>query len=275
MHIPGGIFVGVDVRLRSLIRCVRCKRCHIEEQRLRRVVVLDDVYGFVPDQGRVVAVFLKELAVPLPIDDAAPLLGEIVNLADEVAIEMVEAAVLRPEFPIGMAEVPFADHCGLVAGVLQRLRERALVRRQSEGVAGKYNQRLQAIAHGIAAGHQLRPRWRANRHSVKRLCPHAVVRKLVDIRSFDVAAVIAEVRVTEIVGQDDHDVGLRCLPVCQRIQTCEAARQKRKLYAFAYHWCSNPLPWQKIGTFKRPDNCVGSISQGTSAYGPQSVMSAC
>ena len=66
---------------------------------------------------------------------------------------MVEAAILRPEFPIGMTEVPFADHRGLVADVLQRLRESALVRRQSEGVAGKYNQRLQAIAHGIAAGH--------------------------------------------------------------------------------------------------------------------------
>jgi hypothetical protein len=73
-------------------------------------VVFDDVHGFVPDQGRVVAVFLEELAVPLPIDDAAPLLGEIVNLADEVAIKMVEAAVLRPEFPVGMAEVSFADH---------------------------------------------------------------------------------------------------------------------------------------------------------------------
>ena len=100
----------------------------------------------------------------------APLLGEIVHLADEVAVEMVEATVLRPEFLVGMAEVPLADHRRLVAGFLQCLRQRPLVRRQSEGVAGKYDQRLQAVAHGIAAGHQLGPRWGADRHSVKRFC---------------------------------------------------------------------------------------------------------
>ena len=69
MHIPGRILVGVDVFLRRLIGCVRCKRRDIEEQRLRGVVVLDDVYGFVADQGREVAVFLEELAVALPIDE--------------------------------------------------------------------------------------------------------------------------------------------------------------------------------------------------------------
>ena len=186
-------------------------------------MVLDDVYGFVPDQGREVAVFLEELAVPLPIDQSAPLLGEIVHLADEIAVEMIEASVLRPVFLVGMAEVPLADHGRLVAGFLQCLRERAFVRRQSEGVAGKYNECLQAIAHGIAAGHQLRPRWRANRHSVKRFCSHAFACELVDIRRLDVAAAIAEVCVAKIVGQDDHDVGFRILSVCQCSRTDDAA----------------------------------------------------
>ncbi|MGA8821517.1 MAG: hypothetical protein WB613_01685 [Pseudolabrys sp.] len=118
-------------------------------------------------QGREVAVFLEELAVPLPIDQSAPILGEIIDLADEIAVEMIEATVLWPEFLVGMTEMPLADHGGLVPGFLQSLRERALVRRQSVGMAGKYNERLQAIAHSVTAGHQLSPRWRADRHSVK------------------------------------------------------------------------------------------------------------
>ena len=48
MHIPGCVFVGVDVRLRGLIGCMWCKRRHVEEQRLRRVVVLDDVTASFP-----------------------------------------------------------------------------------------------------------------------------------------------------------------------------------------------------------------------------------
>ena len=140
-------------------------------------------------------------------------------------------------------------------------------------MAGKDHQCLQAVTHGIAAGHQLRPRRRANRHAVERLRSHAVACELVDIRSFDVAAVIAEVRVTEIVGHDDHDVGLRCLPVCQSIQTCEAARQKGKPYAFTYHWRSNPLPLGEDWHVQTPQQLRWiNISQGTarvtSADGP-------
>ena len=57
-------------------------------------------------------------AVTLPIDQPAALLGEIVDLADEIAVEMIEATVLWPEFPIGMAEVPLADHGRLVPSLL-------------------------------------------------------------------------------------------------------------------------------------------------------------
>src|SRR5579864_717902 len=110
MHVAGRILIGVDALLRGLIRCVRCEGCHIEEQRLGSVVGLDYVYRFISDQGRKVAVFLEEFAIPLPIDQSAPLLGEIVHLTDKIAIEMIEAAVLWPEFLVGMTKVPFADH---------------------------------------------------------------------------------------------------------------------------------------------------------------------
>jgi hypothetical protein len=71
---------------------------------------------------------LYELAIALPVDDATAHLGEVVDLADEVAVEGIEAPVLRPVFFIGMAQVPFAHHRGLVARLLQRLGQRVDVR---------------------------------------------------------------------------------------------------------------------------------------------------
>ena len=46
---------------------------------------------------------LYELAIALPVDDAAAHLGDVVDLADEVAVEGIEAQVVRPVFFIGMA----------------------------------------------------------------------------------------------------------------------------------------------------------------------------
>jgi nucleoside-diphosphate-sugar epimerase len=43
------------------------------------------------------------LATALPVDDAAAHLGDVVDLADEVAVEGIEAQVLRPVLFIGMA----------------------------------------------------------------------------------------------------------------------------------------------------------------------------
>lgn len=95
MDIPGKILVGVDGRLRRLIGRVRRKRRDIEEQRLRGVVVVMIFMASLPIRGREVAVLLEERAIPLPIDNAAPLLGEIVHFADEVAVEMIEPAAER------------------------------------------------------------------------------------------------------------------------------------------------------------------------------------
>ena len=158
------------------------------------------------DELGVVALLLQELAVALPVDQPAALAGEVVHLADDVAVEVVEAAVLRPVLLVGVAEVPLADHRRLVADVLQRLRQRALVGRQAVGVAGEDHQRLQAVAHRIAAGHQRRARRRADGLAVERLEPHAALGQRVDVRRLDLAAAIAEVGVAEVVGEDDDDV---------------------------------------------------------------------
>ena len=61
-------------------------------------MVIDNADGLVADQVGVVAVFLEELAVSLPIDNTAPFFGEVVYFADEVAVEMVEAWVLGQYF---------------------------------------------------------------------------------------------------------------------------------------------------------------------------------
>ena len=186
--------------------------------------MVDNADGLVADQVGVVPVFLEELAVSLPIDDAAPFLGEVVYFADEVAVEMVEAPVLRPVFLVGMAEMPLANHCRVITGILQSLRERPLVSGKSIGMAGEDDQRLQAVPHGIAAGHQLGTRRGADRHSVKRVQPHAVLGELVDIRSFNVAAPIADVRVAEVVGKNDDNVGFRVCGPREGDRTEQGAR---------------------------------------------------
>lgn len=99
---------------------MRREGCHIEKQRLGSVVVLDDVHRLVSDQSRIVAIFFEELAIPLPIDQSATLSSEIVRLTrgcHRNGLEMVEAAVLRPVFLIGMAKMPFPDQRCLIADV--------------------------------------------------------------------------------------------------------------------------------------------------------------
>ena len=91
-------------------------------------------------------------------------------------------------------------------------------------MAGKDHQSLQTIAHGVTARHQLGPRRRANRHSVKRFQPHAVACELVDIRGLDIAAAITQVRVAKVVGKDDDDVGFRVCGLRDGDRTEQAAR---------------------------------------------------
>ena len=165
--------VTVAVLLGHLIGCVGGQRGEVEEERLRRVLGLDQLDRFVADEGREVPVLLEELAVALPVDQAAALLGEVIDLADEVAVEVVEAAVLRPVLPVGMAEMPLAHHVGLVAGLLQGLGERALVGRQAVAVAREDHERLEAVTDRIAARHQRGARGSAHGHAVEGLAAHA------------------------------------------------------------------------------------------------------
>ena len=115
--------VAVQVLLGHLIRRVRRHRGEIEEERPGRVLMLDELHRVRADQGGVVAVLLDELAVALPVDHPTALAGEVVHFAHDVAVEVVEAAVLRPILLVGVTEVPFADHGRLVADLLEGLRK--------------------------------------------------------------------------------------------------------------------------------------------------------
>ena len=71
--------VLVDGALRRLVRRVRGERSEIEEERLLAVLLVDELDRVVADEVGVVALFLEERAVPLPVDQAAALAGEIVT----------------------------------------------------------------------------------------------------------------------------------------------------------------------------------------------------
>jgi hypothetical protein len=54
-------------------------------------------------------------------------MGEIVDLADERSVLVIEAPLAGPEFAVGMAKVPFADYGRLIARFLEGLRQQPLV----------------------------------------------------------------------------------------------------------------------------------------------------
>ena len=198
--------VAVLIGLLCLVGRMRGQRREVQEERLVLVLLLDHLDCFVADQRQVVSLLLEEFPVALPVHDAAAHLGEIVHLADEVSVKVIEAAILRPELLVGMAQVPLADHRGAVAGLFQSLRQRPFVGRQAVSMVREDHQRLQAVTHWIAARHQRRARRGADRHAVEGFEPHPFVGKFVDIRCLDVAAAIAEIGVAEIVSQDHDDV---------------------------------------------------------------------
>ena len=106
-----------------------------------------------------------------------------------------------------MAEVPLADDGRRVAGLLQGLRQRALLQRQAVLRPRPDHADLQPVPHRIAARHQGGPRRGADRLHVELLEPRARRRELVEVRRLDLlAAVEADVGIAQVVGQDEDDV---------------------------------------------------------------------
>ena len=127
-----------------------------------------------------------------------------------VAVIGVEAALDRP----GRTHVPLADHPGAVAGSLQELRDGDVVVQQVSGVGGTTLRRglggdeiTDARFVRMQAGDERGARRTATRGRVDLLETRAGPGETVEVRGRDLAAVAAEVRVAEVVGQDDEDVG--------------------------------------------------------------------
>ena len=166
--------------------------------------------------GRV-ALLLDRLVVAEPVEHAVLVVGEVIQLADHRAVLVVEAALPRPILLVGVAEMPFADDRGLVAGLLEALRHEPLGGVQAVGGDGGNDGGLQAVAERIAAGHQRRARRRAHRLHVELRELRAARGERVDVRRLDVrAAVEADILPAEVVGDDVDDVGFSAAVAGQR-----------------------------------------------------------
>ena len=109
------VFTGIDTFFTPVFRGFRGKVA-IYNENIRAIAERHDC--IVADQCRVVTRFPEEVSIALPVNHAAAFTGEIVHFTDDVAIEVIEPAILGPILFIGMTEVPFTNHVCLVAGFL-------------------------------------------------------------------------------------------------------------------------------------------------------------
>ncbi len=191
-----------------LIRRVRRVEGEIEVERRGRVVPIDELDRIVAEQRGGIALLDHPHVVAVPVHDAVLLVGEVVDLADERTVLVVEPPLLRPVLLVRMAEMPLADDGGLVAGLLERLRQQPFVGGQAVGVRGRDDSRLQTVAQRIAAGQQGGPGWRAHRLNVVLLQLRPGGGEAVESGRLDVRPVEAHVLPAQVVGDDEEDVGL-------------------------------------------------------------------
>ena len=128
----------------------------------------------------------------------------------EVALEAARGRDLGRLLP----QVPLADHVGVVAGVLQELRQRgdavvevALVAVQAHLVRRrKLAHVAEAVEVRVHAREEHRPGGRAARVRVEVREPHAALGQGVEVRRLDLAAERAHVGEAHVVAEDDDDV---------------------------------------------------------------------
>src|SRR5688500_3900917 len=112
---------------------------------------------------------------------------------------------------MSMAEVPLASDRRLIACLPEHVRHRFFGRTQPIMRPRPYNRISQAIAYGMAAGHQPGSRWRAQRKRVKAVKAQPSFGQFVDVRSLKLAALISDVSPSKIVSKEHYDIWARCL----------------------------------------------------------------
>jgi hypothetical protein len=134
--------------------------------------------------------------------------------AAEHAAELIESALVRVEDP-AVAEMPFADQAGAIAGGFQVVRKRVFAGWPSETIRAdgiflgtSIQISLVAEAPRIATGEKPRAGRRTNgAGNVSMAAKSAAGRQAVDVRCLDGgAAGAAEIAVAHVVGEDDDDV---------------------------------------------------------------------
>jgi transcriptional regulator with XRE-family HTH domain len=109
--------------LPAIIRFLNRGEGEVEEERLLRVVLANPFDRIRAYQARDIAVLVDGLGVAEPVALSARLLREVVDLAQQWPVLVVEAALARSVFALGVPEVPLAEDLGLVSGLLQGLRQ--------------------------------------------------------------------------------------------------------------------------------------------------------
>src|SRR6266508_3978481 len=94
-------------------------------------MLVNKLHGVVAEQRDGITLLFDYLVVPIPVHDAVLLMSEVVNLADQRAVLVIEPALPRPVFGIAMTKMPLANDGGLVAGLLECLRQQPFVGRQA------------------------------------------------------------------------------------------------------------------------------------------------
>ena len=84
------------------------------------------LHRVIADELGGVALLPDRLVVAEPVEHAVLVVREVIQLADHRAVLVIEAALLRPIFLVGVAEMPLADDRRLVAGLLEALRHEPL-----------------------------------------------------------------------------------------------------------------------------------------------------
>jgi len=197
---------------------------HVEEER-RLGPMFEPFDGFVREQVRRVAGHVEPGGVVVEVNVATCFglaMCKVVRAAAEETEELVEAVGIGPEL-IAITEVPFAEHGGVITVRLEDSRHGGFGHRQAEFAALLEPFRIVVAAHVIeadcafesadalliTAGHESATRGTAFRTVVVELGEaDSGASDCVDVGSADIrGAVGLEVAPTEIVGQDQHDVG--------------------------------------------------------------------
>ena len=128
----------------------------------------------------------------------------------EVTLESARGGDLVGLLP----HVPFAGHIGVVAGVLQQLWqggdtvvEVAFVAVHAPLVGRRHLVHVaQAVEMRVRAAEQHGSRWRTTGVRVELRAAHPGFGERIQVRSLNLAAEAAQVRIAEIIAENDHDV---------------------------------------------------------------------